>query len=106
MATEGLDAGRAVAIGHLLVTVPVLLVCGTGAVLGRAFGHAALGMVVGVAPAWLYWSFAVPRWRRWALRGGAEPERLQRLAAATGLVWPRGWIFGKTEMRVRDDERE
>jgi len=54
---------------------------------------AAAGFVVG----WLWWSYSVPQWRRWALQRGVNPGDLQRQAVAAKLVWPKGSIFEKTE---------
>jgi hypothetical protein len=51
----------------------------------------------------VYWSFAIPRWRRWALRRGAPAEELQRLAVAANLVWQKGSIFERTEFRIADE---
>jgi hypothetical protein len=82
----GLTAASAVLIGHMVVSVPVVLIIGTGGLLGLALGSGRLGLLIGILPAWVFWSFTVPRWRRWALRRGAPPGRTQRIAAATGLV--------------------
>lgn len=51
---------------------------------------------------WLWWSYATPRWRRWAHARGADPDRLQQLAEREKLVWPRGHIFERTEFSVRE----
>jgi len=61
-------------------------------------------LLVGFVLAWLWWSFMTPRWRLWALRQGVNPEQLQKWAFLTGLVWPKGWIFEKTEFKVKDEE--
>jgi hypothetical protein len=60
----------------------------------------------GFVAAWVYWSFAIPRWRRWARRRGAPAEELQRLAVEANLVWPKGSIFEKTEFRVHDEAHQ
>ena len=86
----------------MVVNVPVILIMiGTllvGVVLKRDLWWAFL--IVGFALGWAWWSYTVPRWRRWALRRGAQPARLQRWAVAVGLTWPKGWIFEKTESRI------
>jgi hypothetical protein len=56
--------------------------------------------LIGVLLGWTWWSFSVPRWRRWAHRNGVDRDKLQTAAVATGLVWPKGWIFEKTEFKV------
>jgi hypothetical protein len=102
-----LSAARAVLIGHLVVTVPVLAIIGAITWLARSrFGPDRTGMalLVGAAIAWLWWSFAIPRWRRWAHGRGADPAAVQRLGARTGLVWPKGFIAERTEFRRKDSD--
>ena len=95
-----ISPGRAVAVGHLVVTLPVLAIIAVISLLGwHRFGWGAL--VAGSVLAWPWWSVSVPRWRRWALAQGADPDAIQRLGELTGLVWPRGWIFEKTEIPPR-----
>ena len=90
--------------GQLIVNVPVLsIMLGAGLlgyVLARDWTIAFL--FGGIVLAWVWWSFTVPRWRRWALRRGAPAERLQRLGVMTGLLWPKGWLPEKTEFNVRE----
>ncbi len=97
---------RAVALGHLAINLPALLMLGTvgivvvlrylsvGAELALTFGAGALS--------WLWWAFTVPRWRQWAIRRGVEAEALQRVGQRTGLVWPEGSWMSKTEFRPRE----
>lgn len=113
--TRLLTAKVAVRWGHLFVTLPVLGLMlglwGLAEVLLRHGSHVArfplsLQIVVAVAVvigppaiAWLWWSFAVPRWRHWALSRGADPDDLQALGQAQGLVWPKGSFLERTEFR-------
>ena len=99
---EQLTALRAVLVGHLVVNGPVLLIICLSGAAGLALGSARLGALAGIVPAWIFWSLAVPRWRRWALAHGAPPDRTQRIAAATGLTWPKGLVLEKTEANLRD----
>ena len=103
-----LSAEEAVIRGHLVVTVPVLLILLSAPLLGYLlFGFLGLGLgFPGFVAAWLWWSFTVPRWRRWALRRGADPDRTQRLGELSGLVWPKGFFLEKTEFRLKDDGRD
>jgi hypothetical protein len=102
-----LGVGKAVLIGHLIVTVPVLIIILGISFLGRilAPSYSFLFLFVGFILAWAWWSLMVPRWRRWALKNGAPADRLQKWAAATGLVWPKGWIFEKTEFKAKDEKK-
>ena len=97
-----LTATRAVMLGHLVVTAPVLLIIAAVALLAQArYGAGAAGALVGAAIAWLWWALAVPRWRQWVLARGAAPAAVQRLGERTGLVWPVGSFFAKTELPPR-----
>ena len=97
---------RAILLGHLFVNGPVLIIIVAGGLLGwfltdGTWRGAAFGAMAGSIIAWPWWSFAAPRWRAWALLRGAHPDELQRWGVLTGLVWPKGWIFEKTEIPVR-----
>ena len=99
-----LTPGRAVMFGHLVVTVPVLAIMA----LAYAIGAISVGPMkaifcvpLGCAVAWVWWSATVPRWRQWAKDQGADEVQTQHLAQVTGLVWPKGCFFEKTEFRLR-----
>jgi len=101
---QNLTPIRAVVIGQLVVNVPVLTIIILGFVIGRIWlspAAAILFFPVGIALAWLWWSATVPRWREWARIQGADVQETQRIAQMTGLVWPKGSVFEKTEFRVR-----
>jgi hypothetical protein len=102
--SQGISVGHAIVRGQLLVNGPALLLIAVGGYVGRTLAAdlrtgMGIGVVVGAIVAWSWWSFAVPRWRRWALGRGADPAELQRIGVRTGLLWPRGSIFEKTELR-------
>ena len=104
-----LGIGQAVLIGHLIITIPCLVLMLGIIFLGYlvfGFNRAALLVILGIGfvIAWTWWSFYIPRWRRWAHQQGADPDKLQKLALMTGLVWPKGWIFEKTEFKLKDEE--
>jgi uncharacterized membrane protein len=99
-----LSPEMAVLLGHLVVNLPVFSIMGLACLLGYALrgqGWAIIGLLLGVIPAWLWWSISVPRWREWAKQQGADEERTQFLGQRSGLVWPKGSIFEKTEFRPR-----
>lgn len=114
-----LHVGIAILVGQLVVNLPVILIIlgvfGIGIVLllvmdarfpalsGWSFPLGIFGMIIiGPLTGWLWWSFSVPRWRKWALKKGVSEDKLQKWAVATGLVWPKGSIFEKTEFRVKE----
>ena len=99
----------AVRRGHYFITVPVLTtMVALWVLLAKLFprgpSNIPTGVLIVAGPptvAWLWWSYAVPRWRYWALSRGVDPDALQRLAQRTSLVWRKGHILEKTEFRYR-----
>ena len=108
---EPLTLEVAVRRGHLFVTRPVIAIMlgpwGLAAVLlsmrPRPLGTGLPAAIALASPfaAWLWWSWATPRWRHWALGRGLDPDALQKLAQERGLVWPKGHVLEKTEFRFR-----
>ena len=99
---------RAVAHGHLTVTIPVVSVIVLFGFLGlllNGIGAFFLGMIVGSAAAWPLWSFLMPRWRDWVEDAGLTGDDVQRLAVFTLLLWPKGSILERTEFRRRNGKR-
>ena len=105
--TQSLTAEHAVQRGSLFISVPVSILIAAGFFLGvGVFGESPLVLIPGITGfvgGWLWWSYATPRWRRWALERGVDPDQLQRLAEFK-LVWPKGWFLEKTEFRLKDRE--
>ncbi len=116
---KSISVGKAILIGQLVVNLPVTIIILGVAILGIALtfllwttflsrsGLAFLlgvmiSIIVGALVGWIWWSFSVPRWRRWALQNGAPEDKLQKWAVLTGLVWPKGWIFEKTEFKLKE----
>ncbi len=110
-----MSVAQAILVGQLVVNLPTLLLIFGAPLVGilaarsywGVFGPALcilawVVLLVGCAVAWIWWSFAVPRWRRWAIRRGVPPDELQRWAVITFLVWPKGWIFEKSEFKLKD----
>ena len=94
--------------GHFLVNLPVLIIMGGFIYAGIYHIEDNLWMVLfllGFILAWIWWSFMVPRWRRWALKQGASEKKLQKWAVATGLTWPKGSIFERTEFKLKDEDK-
>ncbi len=114
---KSLNVATAILVGQLVVNLPVLIiiliVSSIGLVvtifLGNTFpilyGFIIFGVIlsimIGVTAGWLWWSYSVPRWRRWAHQNGAPKDKLQKWAVLTGLVWPKGWDMEKTEFRIK-----
>jgi len=120
---SALTAANAVLRGHVIVTLPVLVIIGLITVIvsfliGPSSGHEdkialrllhieriPIGGFIGTIVGWLWWSLSVPHWREWARVHGADEEQTQQLAVGTLLIWPKGWFFEKTEFPVRKSTR-
>ena len=100
----GLGLLKAITIGWLVVNIPAIAIMLISLLVGFAVDPRIwwLFFSVGFVLGWTWWSHSVPRWRRWAVRRGVDPDRLQKWAVLTGLVWPKGSLFEKTEARPRD----
>jgi len=84
---------RAVAVGHLTLTAPVV-----AAILGfpffglRMFGPFLLlyYLLAGIAVAWQWHSVALPSWEKWLTEKALPREEVDNLAHRAGLAWPAG----------------
>ncbi len=72
--------------GQLTVNLPVILIIFAGLV------------IVGLPLGWLYWSYAVPKWKLWAYARVDDVPALKRAAVRAGLIWPDNHLFEKTEI--------
>jgi hypothetical protein len=105
---SALTPRRAVLMGQLAVNMPVVCIIGLGFFLAdhlKGPAWAPFGLFLATIPAWLWWSFMVPRWRKWARREGADEEQTQYLGERSGLVWPKGSFFEKTEFSSLNNAR-
>jgi len=100
---EAVGRGQALVNRPVKIAMGILLLSGYLAV--RVNNELLAGLFLIATPIlpWFWWSYAVPRWRAWALSRGADPERLQELAQQVKLVWPRGHFFERTEFTLPPD---
>lgn len=100
---------QAVWTGHRRVSLPVLGLMGLGGLVGWLITGKAAGVGVGLGlgflPGWLWWSYAVARWRDWLEDNGIAEASVYDLAVRTNLVFTRGSPFEVTEFRRRDGSR-
>ena len=102
---QKISISKAIIIGHLTVNLGVLFIIILVTVVGIAIAGVELlpwYLIAGSLLGWVWWSFSVPRWRRWAHQRVDDQERLQKYAVRTGLTWPKGSILEKTELKVKD----
>lgn len=64
-----------------------------------------IAFILGILLSWLYWSFAVPKWRVWAYKNvrKREWEDLMWAAVDAKLVWEPGHPFEATEIRNEEE---
>jgi hypothetical protein len=70
-------------------------------IIGSAIGVSAILYIIFGPPliAWIWWSAKISKWRIWALRTVDDWPSLERRAIEGRLIWPRGSIFEKTELK-------
>lgn len=93
---------KAILIGWLVVNIPALIIMLGILIIGLTIKPSLwwLFLIIGSILGWTWWSFTVPCWRRWAHRNGTNPDKLQKVAVATGLTWAKGSVFEKTEAEI------
>lgn len=57
--------------------------------------------ILGFVIAWCWWAYMVPRWRVWAWQRVDDLRGLRASAVRAGLIWPKGHVLEKTEIRPR-----
>jgi hypothetical protein len=92
---------KAILTGQLIVNLPAVAIMIAVLFLGVLMAPWPFALLAGSLLAWIWWSFTVPRWRDWALKHGINPERLQKFSVRTGLTWPKGSPFERTEFRSK-----
>ena|SRR2546422_1072245 len=98
----GLGVWRALIVGWAVVNIPVITIMLGILLVGVAIEPRVwwVFLAIGFFLGWTWWSYSIPRWRRWALHRGVPADRLQKWAVVVGLTWPKGWILEKTESRI------
>ena len=99
-----LGVSRAILVGWLVVNLPAIFIMLGVLLVGAAIEPRGwwLSLIAGFSLGWAWWSYTIPRWRRWALNRGVPADRLRRWAVAVGLTWPRGWVFERTESKMKE----
>ena len=96
---------KAIVLGQLLINLPITFLIIGCAILFICIGlNLSLGGLIGCAVGWLYWSFAIPKWRNWALGGGLDKDPLSKWGRITLLIWKEDSLFAKTEFRRKDEK--
>lgn len=103
---------KALRRGQLIVNVPVFIIMFT--IVGFCISLSAqklapgylilIGILLAPLAGWIYWSFAITRWRIWAFTNVDNVNELKSKAISGKLIWPDGHIFEKTEIRTKRDK--
>lgn len=65
-----------------------------------------VGILAGFVASWVYWSFAITKWRVWAFENVRNVHELKQRAIKEKLIWKDGSFFEKTEIRTADDKEK
>ena len=98
--------------GHRMVTIPGYIILftliGTFIVLGEfeiiSNNQIIMGLGISILIPWLFWSFMITKWRLWAFKNVENFDELNSKAIQQKLIWPKGNIFGKTEIRNKREK--
>ncbi len=111
---ETVSVDEAIRKGHRTVTLPgILIMLGSfgiciflGVQKSVPNSYVIAGAVLSPLVAWLYWSFAITRWRLWAFDNVRNVHELKKRAIRENLIWPDGSFFEKTEIRNTEEKEK
>ena len=100
---------KAVRIGHYLITLPVVVIILMTFIIvfygvNHGIFHWALFpfcFLIGPLFGWIYWMFAITRWRLWAYSFVDDINELKIQGIESGLLWSDKSVFSKTEFRTK-----
>lgn len=106
--------------GHLVVNLPIPLVAiitgsviiGVGHHFFKDWNHPLLLLTIipiillPIGFGWLWWSFAITKWRIWAFRNTKKSDwlLLEQQAEISQLIHPKGSQYEKTEIRTKEEK--
>ena len=100
---------KAIKIGKIAVNAPIVVVFLISGLIGKSLILKSLWLfpvsilAVFILP-WLYWSFAITKWRIWAFSNVDDICKLASEAVINKLIWEQGSIFEKTEIRTKREK--
>lgn len=102
---EALRRGkRTVTYPSLLIMISLIVLSIAATALLKCGWLIGGGIVISFILAWLYWGFAITRWRLWAFDNVRNVHELKKRAIKAQLIWKDGSIFEKTEIRSAADK--
>lgn len=105
---------QALTKGKITVNIPVFIImfgviCCLfyfSAIKKIPFYFTPLSFVIGPFCGWIYWSFAIVKWKLWAFKNVRNKNELQEKAIRIGLIWPDNSFFNKTEIWSEHQKKE
>lgn len=104
---EALKRGkRGVTLPSLLIIIILLFSSVFLAVKFRGYEGwiISIGLLCSFISGWVYWGFAVTRWRLWAFENVRNVHELKKRAIKAQLIYKDGSFFEKTEIRSAADK--
>ncbi|RZJ71455.1 hypothetical protein [Flavobacterium sp.] len=76
--------------GYFWINIPVMIILLSSffALVSFTNLNASSCIMLGALVAWIYWSFMISKWIRWALKNNVEPKTLHKLGVRSLLLWP------------------
>lgn len=65
-----------------------------------------LSFIIGPFCGWVYWSYAIVKWKLWAFKNVRNRHELKEKAIRTQLIWPDNSVFNKTEIWTTFQRKE
>ncbi|TRX30150.1 hypothetical protein FNW52_20410 [Flavobacterium sp. ZT3R18] len=108
---ENISVDEAIKKGHRMVNYPSMLImfavlgitiyCGIQNYLPK--WTIPVGIILSFILSWLYWSFAITKWRIWSFENVRNVHELKKRAIQEKLIWKDGSLFEKTEIRKESE---
>jgi hypothetical protein len=100
---------KAIRVGQIAVNIPIQIFFVISILIGFKMVSISLwllplSILAFFTLPWLYWSFAITKWRIWAFSNVDDICKLASEAVTNQLIWAQGSIFEKTEIRTKKEK--
>lgn len=100
--------------GQITVNIPVFIImfgviCSLfyfSSIKKIPFYFTPLSFIIGPFCAWIFWSYAIVKWKLWAFKNVRNRHELKQKAIRAGLIWEDGSFFNKTEIWTKYQRKE
>ena len=84
--------------GQLTVNLPVvIIIIGSSALLGLLLNDPKGTILIGVFLGWIYWTIMTPKWILWAVKNGADIDKIATIGKRGLLVWSKQYVINVVE---------